>query len=477
MERTNDEGDSKKLGLFLLVMLIVGSIIGSGIFNSPTDLINKANPLATIIAWLVGGFGVLMLVLMFQMLSTKKPELKGGIYSYAKAGFGDYVGFNSAWGYWLSAFLGNVAFITMVFKTLNSMLGDKHQLSSFATFLLGSILLWVYHLIITRGIKQATMLNAVITIAKFVPLILVIVFGIAVFSSGTFTVQNWMSNLASTGESTSLGAQINNAMGTILWCFIGVEAAVVMSSRAKSSKLVGKSTVISFLIVLVLYMLISIISMGVVPAKQLAGSATPLADVLSKTFLGSAGSVIVHLGILISILGALVSWLMLTAEVPYIASKDGVMPKWFSKENHAGVPINSLIFSNGITQLFLLFLLIPQLQTAYSAAYTLATTAILVPYLFSALYALKITITEKLNAGCLAISVLATLYSVYVIYAVGLKYLAAAVILYAIGGIPFYFARREKSQSLTRNERIALGIIVMIALAMIVMIATGVIQL
>ena len=118
----------KKLNLFLLITLIIGTIIGGGIFNSPTDLILKANPLAAVLAWLLGGFGVLMLTLVFYELSVHKPELTGGIYTYAKQGFGNYAGFNSFWGYWIGSIFGNIAFITLFFKTVNSKLGS-HQLS------------------------------------------------------------------------------------------------------------------------------------------------------------------------------------------------------------------------------------------------------------------------------------------------------------------------------------------------------------
>lgn len=467
------EQDSKKLGLFLLIALGVGSMIAGGIFNSPTDLISKANPVAIILAWAIGGFGVLMLAFVFQMLSERKPELKGGVYSYAKAGFGDYIGFNSGWGYWLSGFLGNVAFFTIIFKTINSLLGTGNELSPVISFILGSLLLWIYHYVISKGIRNASIINAVVTVAKVVPLVLVIIFGIIVFKFNLFTAANWKTVLASTGDVTTLGTQINNAMGTILWCFVGIEAAVVMSTRAENQKIVGKATVISFLITLSLYMLISIIAMGILPAKELAQAGTPLADVLSKTALKGAGAIIVKLGLLISVLGALISWILLTAEIPYVVAADGVMPKWFAKENKAGVPINSLIFSNGVTQLFLLFLLIPQLQTAYSTAYTLSTTAILIPYLLSALYGLKVAFQEKGSYREILISLISTVYALYVIYAVGLKYLALTAILYAIGVIPFFITKKEKNEKLTKAELTQLSVIVLLGLIMIAMLMTG----
>lgn len=149
------------------------------------------------------------------------------------------------------------------------------------------------------------------------------------------------------------------------------------------------------------------------------------------------------------------------------------MPKWFAKENKAGVPINSLIFSNGITQLFLLFLLIPQLQKAYSITYTLATTSILIPYLLSALYGFKVSSQEKGSIKDIIISITAIVYALYVIYAVGLKYLALTAILYAIGGIPFYVTKKEKNEKFTRTELTELFSIVILGIIMTILLLTG----
>ena len=107
----------EKLGLWLLVFVALGSMIGSGIFNSPKDLIRVANPQGTMIAWVVGGLGALMLALVFVYLAARKPALKSGVYAYAREGFGDYMGFNSAWGYWSVGWLGNVSYLALFFKT------------------------------------------------------------------------------------------------------------------------------------------------------------------------------------------------------------------------------------------------------------------------------------------------------------------------------------------------------------------------
>ncbi|AEF16235.1 arginine/ornithine antiporter [Thermoanaerobacterium xylanolyticum LX-11] len=466
-------GKQKKLGLMLLIALGVGSMIGGGIFNSPTDLIGVSNPQSALIAWLIGGIGIVSLALVFQMLANKRPSLTGGIYSYARAGFGEFVGFNSAWGYWLSAWLGNVAFLVLLFKTFNSLLGKGHELKPVVTFIVASILLWIIHYIITRGIKDAGVVNAIVTVAKLLPLILVIIFGLIVFKVPIFNVHNWTTTLASDGSASSLIGQIKGAMGTILWCFIGVEAATVLSERAESQKIVGKATVLSILITLLIYMLISTIAMGVVPAKVLAKASTPLANVLQATILGGAGGVIVKLGLIVSLLGATLSWILLAAEIPYVAAKDGVMPKWFSKENKNGVPINSLILTNVLTQIFLVSLLSDKLQSAYYTLYYMATTLILVPYLFSALFSLKVCNEDKSIVADTVISLIATIYSLYVIYAVGISYLGLAFIMYAIGIIPYYIAKRERGEKVSKAEVISMIIMILIAIIMIYEVATG----
>ncbi|MBW9159745.1 basic amino acid/polyamine antiporter, partial [Clostridium tagluense] len=470
MEKDND----KKLGLSLLVALGVGSMIGGGIFNSPTDLIGKANPQATIIAWIIGGLGVAFLALVFQLLANKRPELTGGIFTYAKEGFGEFVGFNSAWGYWLSAWLGNVAFFILIFKTFNSLVGDVKPIVS---FILASALLWVIHYVQMRGVKSAGIINAIATVAKLIPLLMVIVFGLAIFKSGTFNVENWKTALAATGNSTTLFLQVKGAMGTILWCFIGIEAATVLSERAKSQKIVGTATIISLIITLVLYILVSTTAMGVIPAETLINSATPLADMLSLTVLGSVGAIIVKVGLIISLVGCLISWVMLAAEIPYVAAKGGTMPKWFMKQNDNGAAINSLLLTDALTQIFLLSLLLPALQSAYGNVFLISTTCILIPYLLSSLYAVKVALADGLGAKDKIVSILACVYSIYVIYAVGINYLGAAVILYAVGIFVFIKAKKEKNEPITSNEKIAMAAIIVVAILMIILLSIGKIKL
>ena len=464
----------KRLGLWLLVFIALGSMIGSGIFNSPKDLISVANPQGTMIAWLVGGFGALMLALVFVYLAARKPELKSGIYSYARDGFGDFMGFNSAWGYWSVGWLGNVSYLALFFKTLNDLLGI-HAISPLHAFIIGTLLLWLFFFILMAGIREGAILNFIVTTAKLIPIMLIIFLGIALIRSDLFFIENWQNKLASTGDPTSSLQQIKGAMAIILWCFVGMEAASVLSGRAKSQKIVRLSIIISLIIVLSVYMLITFIAMSSVPANILAESETPLSMVLQQSAVGAGGGVIIKLGIMVSVLGASLSWIMLSVETLYSAALDGVMPKVFTKVNKKGTPVNALLLTQCFTQIFLLSILSPQLNDTYLAATTIGTTLVLIPYLLSSLYAVKVAIKNRKNESFvyLAIALLGTIYSLYVIFAVGIQYLFLSVLFYAVGSLLFIKSRREQKKQPKLWEWAVIIILLTGAVSIISLILSG----
>lgn len=443
----------KKLGLWLLVFIALGSMIGSGIFNSPKDLISVANPQGTMIAWVIGGLGALMLALVFVYLASRKPDLKSGVFAYARDGFGDFMGFNSAWGYWSVGWLGNVSYLALFFKTLNDLLGSN-ALSPLHAFIIGSLFLWSFFLILMAGIREGAILNFIVTTAKLLPIILIIFLGFALVNADLFQVENWQNSLAASGEPTAPATQVKGAMAIILWCFVGMEAASVLSGRAKSQRTVRLSIIISLLIVLSVYMLITFIAMSSVSAKDLAAAETPLALVLEQTAVGAAGGMIVKIGIMVSVLGASLSWIMLSVETLYAAALDGVLPRSFRKVNKKGTPVNALLLTQCFTQVFLISILSPQLNETYLAAITIGTTLVLIPYLLSSLYAVKIALINRKNESPhhLIVALLGTIYSLYVIFAVGIKYLFLSVLFYAIGSLLFIKAKREQKKQPKRWE-------------------------
>ena len=230
---------SDKLTLLPLVALVVGSMIGGGVFNLPSDMSRHASPGAIVIGWVITGIGMLMLAFVYQGLAVRKPNLNAGPYAYAKAGFGDFIGFNSAWGYWISAFLGNVAYAVAIFSSLSYFLpffGAGNNLVSIAG---ASICLWLIHTLVLTGVKQAAFVNIVTTFAKLVPLVIFLVVAVIAFNWDKFHFDFW--GQAGTGGEALGGVidQVKSTMLVTLWVFIGIEGASVYSARAANRADVG----------------------------------------------------------------------------------------------------------------------------------------------------------------------------------------------------------------------------------------------
>ena len=196
----------------------------------------------------------------FFKLSVVKTDLTSGIYSYAKEGFGEYVGFNSAWGYWMSALLAQLSFITLLFASLGNFFPAFGSGSNLLSMTVASVVIWLLALLVLRGVNQAVAINAIVVIAKIVPIIVMIV---AIILAGAFKWEIFTDNFSGAGTGMSLFDQVKGTSYTTVWIFIGIEGAVVLSGRGKNTKAAGQATLISFLSLLALYFVISILSMGV----------------------------------------------------------------------------------------------------------------------------------------------------------------------------------------------------------------------
>ena len=471
----DQQNEPKKLGFAQLAALIVGSMIGGGAFNLPSDMARGAGTGAIIIGWVITGIGMIALAFVYQSLANRKPELTGGVYSYAKAGFGEYIGFNSAWGYWLSAWIGNVSYSVLLFGAIGYFFPVFGEGNNIAAIIGASILLWAFTLLILNGVSGAALINLITTIAKLVPIFLFIVISLFVFNFHNFTFQFW--------GTTDLGGIVQQAKSTMLvtlWCFIGIEGAVVVSGRAKKQSDVGKATVIGLVGTLVIYMLISLMALGVMDRVKLSGLENPSMAYVLEFAVGKWGAVLINLGLIISLFGSLLGWSLLAAEIPYVAAKDGVLPKVFAKLNKKGTPSGSLIITNLLVQAFLILTLVA--SSTYQALYSVASTAILVPYLLSAMYGLKLALTgetyDKDSTGRTKdkiFGVIATVYAIWLCYAAGIKYLLLCFILYAVGIIFFYIGKKQnnKDKVFEGKEKVLALIVLVIAIIAVVMLANG----
>lgn len=468
--------DNNKLKLGALIALVVGSMIGGGIFSIPQNMASGAGAGAILIGWAITAVGMLMLAFVFQNLANHKPDLDNGVYAYAKAGFGNYLGFSSAWGYWISAWIGNVSYLVLLFGTLGYFFPVFGEGNTLPAILCASILLWLTHFLVLRGIKEAAFINLITTIAKVVPLLTFIVLVGLAFKADIFTNDFWGTANPKLGSVTN---QVKSMMLVTVWVFIGIEGASVYSARAEKRSDVGKATVLGFLGVLALLVLVNVLSLGVMKQPELAALKNPSMAYVLEQVVGKWGAVFVSMGLIISLVGALLSWTLLCGEILHSAAKDHTMPNLFYKENKNGVPANALWVSNGAIQLFLLITLFS--SSSYQQLLYLATSMILMPYFFATAYAVKLAISGEGYEGQagqknrdLVIAIIATIYSVWLLYAAGAKYLLLSALLYAPGAIVYYLARRENNKQVFTNvEKIIFALAVIGAIVAAIGLATG----
>ncbi|SFM03717.1 basic amino acid/polyamine antiporter [Variovorax sp. OV329] len=440
----------RKLSFGALIALVVGSMIGSGIFAVPSAFGRSTGGLGALIAWTIAGVGMLMLAFVFQTLARRRPDLDAGIYAYAKAGFGSYLGFCAAVGYWIGCCLADVACLVLIKATLGlffPIFGDGTTPAAIAG---ASLILWGTHLLVLRGVKAATSLNTIATIAKIVPLAVFIVVAIAGFNADVFAL-NFRGNDAQ-GQS-GLAAQVRGTMLVTVFVFVGIEGAVVYSRYARRREDVGAATLLGFLGVLSLLVLVTMLSYGVLLRPDLAALPPPALAGIMASIVGPWGSVFISIGLLISILGNYLSWSLLAAEVLHSAAKDGTMPAFLARENDRGAPLAALWLTNIVIQLFLVVTVFA--EYAFTLALKMTGSMTLLPYLLVAAYGIKLAWTgetyksepRERRRDALR-SAVAAVYAVVMLWAGGLKFLLLSAILYAPATALYALARREQKARL-----------------------------
>ena len=459
---------AQKLRLSALIALVVGSMIGGGIFSLPQNIAEHAAGGAVLIGWAITAVGMLALAFVFQTLANRKPALDSGVYAYAKAGFGDYMGFSSAWGYWISAWLGNVGYFVLLFSTLGYFIPVFGQGNTPIAIGCASLLLWSVHFLVLRGIKEAAFINLVTTVAKIIPIVMFIVLAAVAFKADIFTRDLWGMDTPDLG---SVLDQVRNMMLVTVFVFIGIEGASVYSGRAEKRSDVGKATVIGFLGVLALLVLVNVLSLGIMSQPELAKLQNPSMAGVLKHVVGEWGAILISIGLAISLLGALLSWALLCAEILFATARDKTMPAFLKKENANHVPVNALWLTNVMIQIFLMITLFS--AGTYTSLIYLASSMILVPYLWSAAYALLLclrgetyTHARRQRLKDLLIAAIALIYAMWLLYAAGPKYLLLSALLYAPGVFLFAKTKREENQPLFKPlEKVIFAAVVIAAIS------------
>jgi arginine:ornithine antiporter / lysine permease len=476
---TSSEKTDQKVSLPTLTAMVVGSMIGSGVFLLPRRFGTETGVLGAIIAWTIAGFGMLMLAFVFQRLATRKPDLDAGIFAYAKAGFGDYVGFNSAIGYWASACAGNTSYWVLITATMSAVVPAFGAGDTVLAVVVSAIGVWLFAALVMRGVKDAAVINYIVTIAKVLPILMFIVIAAMAFKADVFADNFWGGE-----EGYSLAAIWDQATGTMLitvFVFLGIEGASVYSRMARKREDVGRATVIGFLSVLSVFALVTMVSYGVMPQDELAGASQPSMAAVLESVVGPWGSIFIRVGVIVSVLGAYLAWTLMAAEVLYIPAKSEDMPRFLARTNSHGAPVTALVMAAALTSLLLVALLFAADALDFMLDLTAALS--LIPYLLAAAYALKLTATRETYGdgtslvGDMVIAGLATVYTLFLIYAAGPDKLLLSCILYAPAAALYFKARRERGLRVFRPaEAVLFGVILLGAVAGVVSLATGAIE-
>lgn len=464
----------EKVNLPTLTAMVVGSMVGSGVFLLPQRFGAETGVFGALIAWTIAGVGMLMLAFVFQRLAIRKPELDAGIFAYAKAGFGNYVGFNAAFGYWASACAGNTSYWVLIMATTGALFPTLGDGTTVVAVLISSAGVWLFFALISRGVQQAAIINRIATIAKVIPLVVFIVLAVVLFDAGYFSDNFWGGNGIEVG---TLWDQVTGTMLITVFVFMGIEGASVYSRFAKNRSDVGKATVVGFLGVLGVFALVTLVSYGAMPQGELAAAGQPSVASVLEALVGEWGSVFIRIGVIVSVLGAYLAWTLMAAEVLYIPSRSADMPRFLARQNRAGAPIASLILASGLVQALLIVVLFVDDGLDFMLDLTAALT--LIPYLLAAAYMAKLVWGEPGTDGRsrwpdAVIAGLAVAYTIFLVAAAGVDKLLLSCILYAIGASMYVMARREQRQRIfTRAEAVLFGIVVLGAVGGVVYLATG----
>lgn len=477
MSETTERQD-RKVSVTTLTAMVIGSMVGGGIFTLPGGFGAATGVLGSLIGWSIAGAGMLMLGLVFQFLAVRRPDLDSGIYVYAQEGFGNYAGFNAAWGYWASNVVGNVFFLTFAMASIGAFLPGLGSGNTVLAVVCASALIWLVHVLILRGIRQAAIVNRIVTVAKLVPIAVFVVICAVSFDPSVFSANFWGRD---TGE--SLLTQVTDTMLLTTFVFLGIEGASVYSRIAQRRADVGRATLLGLMSTLALFASVTTVSYGVMPRSELADAAAPSMGVVLEDVVGTWGSTLIDLGVVISVLGAYLAWTLLNAEVMFMPARTGILPRGLARENSGGVPTAALITTNVSVQVFLLLVLV--VGDALDFMLSLDTALTLVPYLLAAAYAVRLAVTRETygpeeegeRRRHLLIGVLAVGYSLVLLYAAGAEYLLLGCLIYAPGTFLYLAARREHGErAFTRWERMACGGLTAAAVLAVHLLATGVLS-
>jgi len=382
----------RELGLPTATALVVGNMIGSGIFLLPASLaaVALATGSGSLLAWALTGIGAMLLAAVFATLGRAYPKT-GGPYTYAHRAFGDFAGFQTAWGYWIAAWAGNAA-IAIAFTGYLTVFWPSLAGSNVAMAAVTIGLVWLLTLVNIAGVRETGVVQLVTTVLKFVPLALVGIIGLFFMNADHFTP--FAPNGLGTGD--GMWGGITAAAALTLWAFIGLESATVPAEEVKDpERTIPRATMLGTLVTTVVYILATVAIIGVLPLGQLAESTSPFAAAASQMFGGTWGKVVAAVA-LISTFGCLNGWILIQGRIPLAAAKDGLFPARFSRlHGRRGTPVFALVVSSLLVSALIAMNYNKALIDQFTFIILLATLTTVVPYAFAAAAEVYLFIFER----------------------------------------------------------------------------------
>ena len=424
---------AQKIGLLPTTALVVGNMVGSGIFLLPASLAVYGG--ISMLGWVCSSVGAILLALVFGNLSRLLPAVDGGPYAYTRVGLGEFPAFLVAWGYWISIWSTNAAIAVALVGYLGVFF-PALQTNNLLAIATGLGFIWGFSWINTRSIRTVGLVQLVTTVLKVMPLLFIGLVGIFYIQADHFVPFN-------RSEGSSWSAITNTTMLT-LFAYLGMESATIPGgSIQNAATTVRRATVMGTGLTIGLYLLSSVAVMGIVPPAVLATSTAPFADA-AAIFWGPSARYIVAAGAVISTMGALNGWILIQGQIPLAAARDGLFPQVFGRLNARERPALGIVLSSILVSGLMLLNYSKSLVGAFTFMMTLSTLAVITPYLFStASYALLVRqagLPQK--NGPLVLALAAFCFSLWIIVGCGQEVVFWGFLL-LMAGIPFYVGLKK----------------------------------
>lgn len=424
---------NQKIGLIGLTALVIGNLIGSGVFLLPATLASFGS--ISLMGWVVSSFGAIILALVFANLSQLMPK-SGGPYVYAQEAFGKDVGFYVCWAYWVMCWISNASLIAGAIGYMSQIYGSYNKELALIVEL---SLLFLMTAINLYGVKVTNALEVTLTIAKVIPLLMLPIAGLMFVNMDNFNVFN------ATGQSTI--STLNLVAFTTFWGFVGLETGTVPGGNVKNPKRnIPIATILGTVIAASIYILGTFVIMGVLDREALIISKAPYADAANAIWGGSWGTP-VAIAAIIACIGSLNGWIMIVGKMPQAAAEDKLFPKIFAKTSQNGAPFYGIIASSLLTVPLIVMSISDKLIEQFYFIMEISVTLILIIYAISTLAFIKILyLKQKLYSLKGGIAFVALSFSLWAIWGASIK-MAALSLIFVACGIPLHMYMKFKKNA------------------------------